>query len=108
MPRHTWTVRVELCESFDAVYAHAYLDHVPIHVSGRGQAPVSRHADVVSGRAVATRRALADLSEAMRSLEEQPVIGRRCSAAHVREEPPGHSAAARAAATSSVAPSVAN
>ena len=42
MPRHTWTVRVELCETYDAVYAHAYLDHVPIHVSGRGQAQVSR------------------------------------------------------------------
>lgn len=53
MPRHTWTVRVELCETFDAVYAHAYLDHVPIQVSGHGQAPVSRHADVVGGRAVA-------------------------------------------------------
>jgi hypothetical protein len=92
MPRHTRTVRVELCETYDAVYAHAYLDHVPIHVSGRGQAPVTDHLGVVGGRAVATSRALADLSQAMQAVED----------------PPGHSAAARAAATSSVAPSVAS
>ncbi len=108
MPRHTWTVRVELCETYDAVYAHAYLDHVPIHVSGRGQAQVSRQVEVVIGRAVATRRALADLSQAMRVLEEQPAAGSLTPPAHLREVAPAHSAAARAAANSSVAPSVAN
>jgi hypothetical protein len=107
MPRHTWTVRVELCETYDAVYAHAYLDNVPIHVTGRGQAAVTRQSDVVRGRGVATQRALADLSQAMRALDEHPSSG-----THVREiraeVEPGYSAAALAAATSSLASAVAN
>jgi hypothetical protein len=65
MPRHTWTVRVELCETYDAVFAHAYLENGPIHLSGRGRAPVSVLTQATHARAVAACRALADLSQVM-------------------------------------------
>ncbi|MDX6358978.1 MAG: hypothetical protein QOH37_2032 [Nocardioidaceae bacterium] len=72
MPRHTWTVRVELCETYDAVFAHAYLENGPIHLSGRGRAPVAVLTQATHARAVAACRALADLSQVMLAAEQVP------------------------------------
>lgn len=117
MPRHTWTVRVELCETYDAVSAHAYLDNGPIILSGRGRAPVTVLTEATHARAVAACRALADLSQVMLAAEQVPADAARpdvtgadpAAPAHVREVPalePSHSIFDRAP-TSSVLPAVA-
>lgn len=72
MPRHTWTVRIELCETYDAVYAHAFLENGPVHLSGHGKALVGDITTTVSSRAAAARRSLADLSQAMLAAQEHP------------------------------------
>ncbi len=97
MPRHTWTVRVELCDTYDAVFAHAYLENGPIHLSGRGRAPVAALTEATHARSVAACKALADLSQVMLAAEKAADLPRRpgrtrpeaASPAHVRElEPP--------------------
>jgi hypothetical protein len=101
MPRHTWTVRVELCETYDAVFAHAYLESGPMHLSGRGRAPVAALTQVTHARAVAACHALGDLSQVMLAAQRAPAgdppgaIQRGPAApAHVRKVPaadPSHS-----------------
>ena len=71
MPRHTWTVRIELCETYDAVYAHAFLENGPAPVSGHGKALVGDITTAVQSRATAARRALADLSNAMLAAQQE-------------------------------------
>jgi hypothetical protein len=72
MSRRTWTVRVELCETYDAVFAHAYLENGPIHLDGHGGAPVAVLTQATHARAVAACRALADLSQVMLAAEQVP------------------------------------
>ncbi|WP_191907956.1 dsRBD fold-containing protein [Nocardioides cynanchi] len=118
MPRHTWTVRIELCETSDAVSAHAYLEEGPIRLSGRGQAPVTALTEATHARGVAASRALAHLGQEL-MIAEQPTGdlvragGTRTeptvSPAHVLDVPvpePSHSIF-DAAPSSSMLPSVA-
>jgi hypothetical protein len=90
MPRHTWTVRVELCETYDGVSAHAYLDNGPIILSGRGRAPVTVLTEATHARAVAACRALADLSQVMLAAEQVPAEAARSDDLRADPAPPAH------------------
>jgi hypothetical protein len=77
MPRHTWTVRIELCDTFDEVSAHAYLENGPLHLSGRGSAPVADPTVAMHSRAEAARRSLLDLSDVMLAAAQHPSMRAR-------------------------------
>ena len=64
--------RIELCETYDAVYAHAFLESGPVHLTGHGKASVGDITTAVTSRAAAARRSLADLSRAMLAAQEHP------------------------------------
>ena len=74
MPRHTWTVRIELCETYDAVFAHAFLENGSAHLAGHGKANVGDISTAVASRGAAARRALADLSQAMLAAQEHTPV----------------------------------
>jgi len=67
MPRETWTVRIELCQTEDSVYANAILVDGPALLTGHGRAAVEDPDRVAQCRALAARRAMTDLGQAMRS-----------------------------------------
>ena len=73
MSRHTWTVRIELCETSDAVDAHAFLEHGPVPAAGHGRALVGDVTSALQSRATAARRALADLSHAMLAAQQEQI-----------------------------------
>ena len=70
MPRHTWNVRIELCETFDVVYAHAVLEDGPIHYTGHGRATLPDRSRVAQSRSAAVRRSLAELTRTMQIAAE--------------------------------------
>ena len=108
MPRHTWTVRIELCETYDAVYAHAFLESGPVHLTGHGKANVTDITTAVTSRAAAARRSLADLSQAMLAAQEHPSAHRPSAPVEVPAQVPAPVSAPVSAGTRSEVPAPAH
>ena len=71
MPHQTWTVRIELSETHDAVFANAVLVDGPETLTGHGRADVDGPGSLPRTRALASRRAITELTLAMRSVLER-------------------------------------
>jgi hypothetical protein len=73
MADKTWTVRIDLCDSGDAVHAEAVIVDGPAGPSGRGRAAVGADGRVTpETEALAVRRSLVDLTQSMRYAWEHP------------------------------------
>ncbi|MGC4109919.1 MAG: hypothetical protein QM747_05745 [Nocardioides sp.] len=83
MPMETeiWHVRIAVSATGDAVYADALLTDGPALVAGSGRCPLTSAAgDADRARAAAVRRALGDLTQAMRhALEYRPALADQLS-----------------------------
>ena len=69
MGRRTWNLRIDLSSTDDAVYADAVLVDGPAFLTGHGRACVEPGCDEQS-YALAARRSLTDLVQAMRATLE--------------------------------------
>jgi hypothetical protein len=73
MADKTWMVRVDLCDTGDAVHAEAVVVDGPVRLSGHGRAAVgARGRATAETEALAARRSLVDLAQSIKYARERP------------------------------------